>query len=109
LLVTDHQLKYIFNPTKNISAFCAVRLQRWAIILSSYQYEGIKEGIKYQDIGSVDGLSRLPIKGNIGEENLNICCVSEECPLDYIKIGEETGNDQILSLVIKFLREGQTR
>jgi len=48
----------------------------------------------------------LPVKRNIEEENIYIYNVSEECPLDYIKISEKTKKDQILKLVIKFLREG---
>ena len=39
-LVTDHKpLTTILNPRKGIPSLAAARLQRWAIILSAYQYE----------------------------------------------------------------------
>ena len=43
-LITDHKpLVTIFHPNKGIPEMAASRLQRWAIILSSYDYE-----VKYQ-------------------------------------------------------------
>ena len=56
-LVTDH--KPILSPRKGIPSLAAARLQRWAIILSAYQYQ-----IEYKctkDHGNADSLSRLPI------------------------------------------------
>jgi len=74
LLVTDHQpLKYIFSPIKNIPVLSAVRLQRWAIILASYQYE--IEYKKCQDIGSADGLSRLPKEISVKKAYISVMSV----------------------------------
>ena len=39
-LLTDHKsLTTIFSPKSSLPALAAARLQRWAIILSAYQYE----------------------------------------------------------------------
>ena len=55
-LITDHKpLLSIFNPAKGIPEMIASRLQRWAITLSSYNYE-----VKYQASnkhGNADTLS----------------------------------------------------
>lgn len=59
-LVTDHQpLTTILGPKKGIPSLAAARLQRWAILLSAYEYE-----IKYKSThahSNADGLSRLPL------------------------------------------------
>ena len=40
LLVTDHKpLMAIFSPKASLPALAAVRLQRWAITLSAYNYD----------------------------------------------------------------------
>ena len=56
----------------------ASRLQRWAIILSSYDYD-----VKYQPSashGNADGLSRLPLQAEPSEqdESAEIVCALEE-------------------------------
>ena len=59
-LITDHRpLLTIFSPAKGIPEMAASRLQRWAIILSAYNYE-----VKYQPTdkhGNADALSRSPL------------------------------------------------
>ncbi|XP_037942535.1 uncharacterized protein K02A2.6-like [Teleopsis dalmanni] len=59
ILVTDHKpLVSIFSPDKNLPSMSTHRLQRWAIILMSYQFE-----IQYRrtaDHSNADALSRLP-------------------------------------------------
>jgi len=58
-LVTDHKLlTIILSPCKGMPLFVEARLQRWAIILSAYQYQ-IKDKCT-NDHGNADGLSRLP-------------------------------------------------
>ena len=58
-LVTDHKpLITILNPRKGIPSLATARLQRWALILASYQYEiEFKPTDKHSN---ADGLSRLP-------------------------------------------------
>ena len=39
-LITDHKpLTTIFSPKSSLPALAAARLQKWAIILSAFQYE----------------------------------------------------------------------
>ena len=59
-LLTDHKpLTTILSPKASLPALAAARLQRWAIILSTYQYE--VEFRPTQQHGNADGLSRLPL------------------------------------------------
>ena len=59
-LFTDHKpLTAILGPKKGIPSLAAARLQRWAILLSAYDYE-----IHFKPTTShsnADGLSRLPL------------------------------------------------
>ena len=60
-MVTDHKpLTAILGPKKGIPSLAAARLQRWAIILSDYEYD-----IQYkstEEHSNADGLSRLPLR-----------------------------------------------
>ena len=60
-LLTDHKpLTTILGPKAGIPSLAAARLQRWALLLSSYKYQ-----IQYkatQTHSNADGLSRLPVK-----------------------------------------------
>ena len=59
-LVTDHKpLTAIFGSKKGIPTPAAARLQRWALLLSAYDYD-----IQYRPTlahSNADGLSRLPL------------------------------------------------
>ena len=68
LLVTDHKpLVTLLGPKSGIPTLAAARLQRWAILLSAYQYE-----IEYRSTlkhANADCLSRLPLPvGSKSEE-----------------------------------------
>ena len=60
-LRTDHKpLLKIFAPDSATSVLAAARLQRWSLLLSSYQYE-----IEFKpsaEVASSDALSRLPLQ-----------------------------------------------
>ncbi|KAL0820594.1 hypothetical protein ABMA28_006437 [Loxostege sticticalis] len=110
-LRTDHKpLVSIFGPDLGIPTMTANRLQRWALILSAYDFS--IEYIKSDD-NTADALSRLisAQKAGAGKE--------EECPeqtylhfaseallLDYQIIRKETLNDTILSRVFSYIRDG---
>ena len=64
-LVTDHKpLLTVLGPKKGIPPMAAARLQRWAHLLSAYDYA--IEFKPTQQHGNADGLSRLPL----GDDNL---------------------------------------
>ena len=59
-LITDHKpLMSILGPKKEISSVATARLQRWAILLSSYHYD--IEFWATTAHGDADALSRLPL------------------------------------------------
>ncbi len=54
LLVTDHKpLEFLFNPNKNIPLMGISRIQRWALILSSYQYDYSNGSAAWIDVSGV--------------------------------------------------------
>ena len=66
LLVTDHKpLVTLLGPKRGIPTLAAARLQRWAILLSAYQYK-----IEYRSaLKHANALSRLPLPvGSKSEE-----------------------------------------
>lgn len=67
-IISDHQpLREIFNPKKGTPAVAAARLQRWAALLSQYDYE-----IEYRaasKLAHADALSRLPLPAETGVES----------------------------------------
>ena len=59
-IFTDHNpLVYLFGEHKGVPTLASCRIQRWALILGSYNYS-----VKYssgQELANADALSRLPI------------------------------------------------
>uniref|UniRef100_A0A2S2ND60 RNA-directed DNA polymerase n=1 Tax=Schizaphis graminum TaxID=13262 RepID=A0A2S2ND60_SCHGA len=104
ILVSDHlPLKSLFNQNKNIPVHASSRLQRWAIILSGYDYEF--QYRKGSNINNADALSRLPIEGNIDEELGSIMLV-EQLPLTFHEIANGTSEDAVLKLVCEQVKSG---
>ena len=57
-LITDHKpLMAILGPKKGIPSLAAARLQRWALILATYDYQLQFKSIQHHC--NADGLSRL--------------------------------------------------
>ena len=91
--MTDHwHLTTILNPQKAIPSLAAARLQRWAIILSAYQY-----GISFkstQQHGNADYLSRLPLHSDAVMEafGVNVFNVAEvdSLPVTAEQLGRAT-------------------
>ena len=105
-LITDHKpLVTIFHPNKGIPEMAASRFQRWAIILSSYDYD--------VSHGKADGLSCLPLQDEPSEQDKSaeIVCALEEHQLDSLPlwasdIQAATSKDPILSQVYSYTARG---
>lgn len=89
----------------------ANRLQRWAIYLSSFDFE--INCIPGKENGCADGLSRLCLAGkeSAGNEDydysyLNFMSENFQKPINYVDVARESVNDPILSRVIGFTRSG---
>ena len=109
VLVTDHKpLTHLLGPKKAIPPLAAARLQRWALLLSSYHYT-----IEYKSTrqhANADGLSRLPVGGR----DIELSGVAESFMVDQIQalpvtvdqLQMVTRQDPILSRVHRYVREG---
>ncbi|CAM1308578.1 Uncharacterised protein r2_g1856 [Pycnogonum litorale] len=59
-LRSDHKpLKFLFGEHRGVPSQASVRIQRWALALSAYQY--VMEFRSGNKISNADGLSRLPL------------------------------------------------
>ena len=109
-LHTDHKpLLKIFSPDGATPVLAASRLQRWAILLSSYQYD-----IKYKsskDIANADALSRLPLgfRQDASVENPIFHVAAQQInnhPVKAQQIARDTARDKTLSKVITYTQHG---
>lgn len=108
-LKTDHKpLISIFGENKGLPLMAAARVQRWAFILSGFNYkiEYIK-GIS----NDADHLSRMPqlkIKEKVIEDNTFVNFIQNDNVLniDFKDIERETRRDPILSKVCEFVKLG---
>lgn len=113
VLETDHKpLIHIFGPKKGIPVMAASRLQRWAVLLSAYEFE-----IKYQrgiDNGAADSLSRMLVAAKETIDNSDDSCdysylnyVTDTIPyIDSKQICMETAKDPVLKLVKRYAETG---
>lgn len=104
---TDHMpLITLFNPRKGIPEMTAHRIQRWALILSSYNYH--ISYIKGKENVVADGLSRLPCRDKVTEMDYsflnfvsdNVPCLTE----GEVRVGTE--KDHILRSIYKYIEYG---
>lgn len=106
-IYSDHQpLREIFNVNKGTPAVAAARLQRWAVLLSSYMYT--IEYRKASHMAHADALSRLPLNEDTGDEEYLINSFNEtgDIPLISEDIARETQNDEVLKQVYKLVKDG---
>lgn len=98
ILVTDNQpLRKILGAKSRIPPLAASRLQRWAIILSQYDYDlRVKPNLKGANM-----LSRLPRKESTNDEILQIEIAE---PLSSLNIERETLRNPILSKVLYLIK-----
>lgn len=108
-LITDHKpLTAIFGEKKGIPALAALRLQRWSVLLSAYDYEIVYR--KSQDHGNADYLSRHVNLNNVSIQDLesqsNCYSIVTELPLNYKDIATATKSDKVLSRVTDYIQNG---
>ena len=107
-ILTDHKpLERIFGPKTSIPSLAAMRLQRWAIILSAFDYS--IRFIPSKENAVADALSRLPLPSTLSGENA-IFKVEERLidslPITHKEISHATRVDPVLSKVLEFVRHG---
>ena len=110
-LVTDHRpLMTILGPKTGIPSLAAARLQRWAIVLSAYQYD--IEFKRTAAHANADGLSRLPLPvtgtgDSIGVDVdvFNIAQI-EALPVTFDQLEQATRRDVDLSQVWQYVQLG---
>ena len=109
-MLTDHQpLTSIFGPKKGIPSLAAARLQRWAILLSAYNYDICYKPTK--EHCNADGLSRLPLPAGErlqSEEGVAVLNMGQfqALPVTFKEIKAATRRDPILRKVISYVLEG---
>ena len=107
-LVTDHKpLITILNPRKGIPSLAAARLQRWALILASYQ--NLNQLIKHSN---ADSVSRLPMpnshdmEGRVSEATLYTLQQLDNLPVTADQIGKATRSNPLLSKAKQYTLTG---
>lgn len=100
-LATDHKpLTTILGPKKGIPLLAASRLQRWAVLLSAYDYNICYKSTT--DHGNANGFSRLPLPSATpsmdtgGATSFNIGQI-QAFPMTFQDIQKATRHDEILA------------
>lgn len=111
ILRTDHRpLLGIFGENKGLPLMASARMQRWALILSGFDYS--VEYVK-GSINEADGLSRMPQSSSVNdhEESNYINFVESEnhLHLSFKDIARETRRDPILSKLSEAIQNGTIR
>ena len=111
-LQTDHKpLLTLFNESKAVSPQASGRIQRWALILASYEYTIVCRTTTQH--ANADAMSRLPLPDIpvqtpvSGELVLRVERL-EDAPISVAQIATWTRRDPLLSRVLRYIREGWT-
>ncbi|UYV73827.1 hypothetical protein LAZ67_11001042, partial [Cordylochernes scorpioides] len=109
VLVTDNRpLIHIFSPHYPIPICASSRIKRWSLKLAAFNYT--VEFRKTNDNSNVDALSRLPLESSVreslDEDQVLLLRKSNEVPLSFMEVANETPQDKILSIVLRNVREG---
>ncbi|XP_051165706.1 uncharacterized protein K02A2.6-like [Leptopilina boulardi] len=107
-LCSDHKpLLALFSENKGIPQMAAGKLQRWALFLSSFDYQF--QYLKGKDNGAADGLSRLPrqVTSPIDEsEDYFNFLVEEKLPVSAKEVRIHLRRDPVLSKILTYVRDG---
>lgn len=108
ILRTDHKpLTAIFGENKGLPIMASARMQRWALILSGFNYS-----VQYikGDSNHADGLSRMPqcvhSKDSQEVNYINFIESKENISIDFKKVARETRRDPILSKLCEAVLQG---
>lgn len=108
ILKTDHKaLVSIFGQNKGMPLMAAARIQRWAFILSGFNYEisHVKGSLNY-----ADSLSRMPqyhtVESEPEKDYVHLIQTQNRVNIDFKDVARETRRDAILSKVCDFVRRG---
>nr|CAD2155561.1 unnamed protein product [Meloidogyne enterolobii] len=134
ILRTDHKpLLAIFGKNKGIKVFSASRLQRWALLLTNYDFK--IEFVSTNQMGMADTLSRLiSEKSELEDKVIALVAKSENCsdedssdedsllveesvkyvlnimldevPVNAEQVKSETENDSELKMIKQFIKNG---
>ena len=101
-LVTDHKpLLALLSEAKPIPSMCAARMQRWALLLASYDYT--LDYPKEAHNGNADCTSRLPQKNTVLISDVgNHIMMMELCstPIEFEDVHSYSRSDPVISRVI---------
>ena len=109
---SDHQpLRYLFGENKAVPTLASARIQRWALILSSYSYTvSYKPG---SQIPQADALSRLPLdvpmSSTVKAQEEEVFLFAEHqgpMVLTSKQVKYFTACDPVLSAVVRFTLQG---
>ncbi|CAI6366913.1 unnamed protein product [Macrosiphum euphorbiae] len=106
-LCSDAQaLREIFSPQKGTAVVAASRLQRWAVLLSMYEYEFQYRPSK--QMVHVDALSRLPLNTGteIEDDVISRLCITNEFRLSTADVVEALKKDKIVFKVYNYVLRG---
>ena len=108
-LVTDHKpLTTVLESKKGIPALSAARMQRWALVLSAYNYD-IHFRLTQAD-GNADGLSRLPVQEeqSCAPDDAMVFNIAQldALPVCSPELMATTRTDPQLSKVLQYVRKG---
>ncbi len=110
-LVTDHQpLTAVLGSKRGLPTVAAARLQRWAILLSAYQYD-----LEFRPTGAhgnADAFSRLPLPTCGPEDDCSVLATIfslsqiDMLPVDADQLRRATAADPVLSKVMSYTQHG---
>ncbi len=107
-LITDHRPLTAIFGSAYIPTLAAARLQRWALLLSTYDYEIQIKPTESQS--NADGLSRLPLPvldSDNGAEAVSLFNVSQvPLPVTFQQVQQATKRDPVLSKLLRYVRQG---
>jgi predicted aspartyl protease len=105
VIQTDHSpLKYIFDTQKPIPDRISSRLQRWCLVLKSYNFSIFN--IKGEEMFLPDLLSRIPHDVNSSEDELVVSYALQESEIPMFKEIQRHTQTSELARIIRFVQKG---